>query len=58
MKKSNIFCNESTVNLVFISSYILQSFRVDGASKLGSGEDKRCSDLKVLETKVRCGTAN
>jgi hypothetical protein len=57
-EKNNILCNESIVNLVFLSSYFLQSIRVDGTSKLGSGEDKRCSGLKVLKTKVKRGTAN
>jgi hypothetical protein len=58
VKQSYVLRNESIVNLVFISSYFLRSVRVDGASEFGSGQDKRCSGLAVLGTKVKRETAN
>jgi len=58
VKKRNILCNESTIYLVFTSSYFLRSFKVGGTNKIGSGEDKRCSGLKMLKTKVKRGISN
>jgi hypothetical protein len=57
VKKRNVLRNESILNGIF-TYYFLQSVRVGVASKLGSGEDRQCSDLKVLKTKVKRGTAN
>jgi len=38
--------------------FFIFAVRFVGAIKLGSGEDKRCSGLKALKTKVKRGAAN